>query len=115
MVLIAKRGTLNTGETCLSTRSVLPKNASIADENYSHAHQNGKDEASDILRVPRLLQNENPGIVAQDIQNGGIASVPLNAVQQGVVLAQCLLIERSLRHDEMQSKLAYLFDGCFLN
>lgn len=30
---------------------------------------------------------------------------PLTAVQQAVILAQCLLIEKSTRQDELQSKL----------
>ncbi|GLT80646.1 hypothetical protein SLA2020_520750 [Shorea laevis] len=36
-----------------------------------------------------------------NVQNDG-ANAPLKAVQQAVALAQCLLIEKSARHDEMQ-------------
>ncbi|KAL6338083.1 hypothetical protein AAG906_010651 [Vitis piasezkii] len=102
LVLVANTSMLNSGDTCPSTSPELPTNASIIGENNSLAHQNGKGEASDVLMTPRLLQNDNPGIGAQGTQNDGTAAVPLNAIQQGVILAQCLLIEKSTRHDEMQ-------------
>ncbi|KAI3714350.1 hypothetical protein L1987_72948 [Smallanthus sonchifolius] len=54
----------------------------------------GKDhqvhEASDVLLTPRFLEHDNEG------------SVGLNPVQQALVLAQCLLIEKNTPHDEMQ-------------
>ena len=115
LVLVANTSMLNSGDTCPSTSPELPTNASIIGENNSLVHQNGKGEASDVLMTPRLLQNDNPGIGAQGTQNDGTAAVPLNAIQQGVILAQCLLIEKSTRHDEMQSKLADLLNGHSLN
>ena len=111
LVLVANTSTSNSRDTCLSTIPELPANASKIGENISCVHQNGKDEVSDVLMMPRLLQNDNPGIGAQCIQNGGTTAVPLNAIQQGVILAQCLLIEKRTRHDEMQSKLADLLNG----
>lgn len=58
------------------------------------------DEASDILLTPRLVENDsNSGI-----QVGGTAADPLSAIHQAVILAKCLLIEKSTRHDDMQSK-----------
>lgn len=110
LILIANTSTSNSRDTCLSTIPELPANASKIGENNLCVHQNGKDEVSDILMIPRLLQNDNLGIGAQCIQNGGTAAVPLSAIQQGVILAQCLLIEKRTRHDEMQSKLADLLN-----
>ncbi|KDP35721.1 hypothetical protein JCGZ_10493 [Jatropha curcas] len=59
---------------------------------------------SDILMIPKLLENgEESEMSTKSNQNsspGGAA--PLTAIQQAVILAQCLLIEKSSRHDELQ-------------
>lgn len=60
-------------------------------------------ENSDILLTPRLVDvNNQSDNGAQTISNSGVAI--LKAVQQAVILAQCLSIEKSSRHNEMQSK-----------
>ncbi|KAJ0726170.1 putative tetratricopeptide repeat protein TTC27/Emw1 [Helianthus annuus] len=48
------------------------------------------NEASDVLLTPRFLEHNNEG------------SGSLNPVQQALILAQCLLIEKNTPHDEMQ-------------
>ena len=55
-------------------------------------------EASDIFMTPMLVENGN------DFGKNecGAAAATLTAVQQAVVLAQCLLIEKGSPHDEMQ-------------
>ncbi|KAK8993200.1 hypothetical protein V6N11_033303 [Hibiscus sabdariffa] len=55
-------------------------------------------EASDIFMTPKLVENGND---FRKIGCGGVAST-LTAVQQAVVLAQCLLIEKGSPHGEMQ-------------
>ncbi|KAK1437672.1 hypothetical protein QVD17_03468 [Tagetes erecta] len=70
----------------------LSSKTSISDVNGSVV---GKDdhqvhEASDVLLTPRFLEHNNEG------------SVGLNPVQQALILAQCLLIEKNTPHDEMQ-------------
>ncbi|KAL4311721.1 hypothetical protein GQ457_01G008030 [Hibiscus cannabinus] len=55
-------------------------------------------EASDILMTPKLVEN---GYDFGKNECNGVAST-LTAVQQAVVLAQCLLIEKGSPHGEMQ-------------
>lgn len=86
-------------------------------EDNSGERHNETHEASDILMAPRILENDTTsGIRA-------LGGIPLKPIQQAVILAQCLLIEKSARHDEMQSKLPapffffliYLFICFFLS
>ena len=67
-------------------------------------HQPETFEASDILMTPKLLADNDEGSRLQDIQNGGPATAPLRGIQQAVILAQCLLIEKSTPHGEMQGE-----------
>ncbi|KAF7149043.1 hypothetical protein RHSIM_Rhsim03G0265100 [Rhododendron simsii] len=69
--------------------------------NARHHHETS--EASDVLMTPRFIEEDKcsenspkgPG-------NGVIQAAPLEAIQQAVILAQCLYIEKSTPHDEMQ-------------
>ncbi|GMJ02837.1 hypothetical protein like AT5G17270 [Hibiscus trionum] len=56
-------------------------------------------EASDIFMTPKLIENGTNDFGKNEC--GGVAST-LTAVQQAVVLAQCLLIEKGSPHGEMQ-------------
>ncbi|KAL5699133.1 hypothetical protein ACHQM5_030075 [Ranunculus cassubicifolius] len=65
----------------------------------------GKDEmnvgsgevngVSDILMTPKLVE-ENKG-------DGMSSSIPLTAIQQAIVLSQCLIIEKNSARDELQT------------
>lgn len=60
-------------------------------------------ETSDILMMPKLLNNGSvSGTEGDVIQNGGSTVSNLRAIQQAIILAKCLLIEKSSRSDEMQ-------------
>ncbi|XP_010492673.1 PREDICTED: tetratricopeptide repeat protein 27 homolog [Camelina sativa] len=50
-------------------------------------------DAPEVYMTPKLVNNES---------EAGKESVPLKPVEQALILAQCLLIERGSRHDEMQ-------------
>ncbi|XP_040367029.1 tetratricopeptide repeat protein 27-like isoform X3 [Rosa chinensis] len=66
-------------------------------------HPSESHEASDILLTSRLVENESDsGVISDGIQVGGTAADPLSAIHQAVILAKCLLIEKSTRHDDMQ-------------
>ncbi|KAL9677972.1 hypothetical protein QQ045_015810 [Rhodiola kirilowii] len=67
------------------------------------AHQSKTLEASDVLMTPKLVACGNSKGNKGYTQNGLKSMKP---IQQAVVLAQCLLIEKSTRNDEMQSKWA---------
>ncbi|PON61878.1 N-terminal acetyltransferase A, auxiliary subunit [Parasponia andersonii] len=93
MVLVANGRSWNSSENCESDSSgPQKKETSSNDENY---------EASDILITPKLLENDNGHGTREGIQVGGTAA-PLSAIHQAVILAKCLLIEKSTRHDDMQ-------------
>uniref|UniRef100_A0A5B6YRK2 Uncharacterized protein n=1 Tax=Davidia involucrata TaxID=16924 RepID=A0A5B6YRK2_DAVIN len=100
LVLVANTSTSNHGASCLSVSPELQKNASgIGEDNLLQHHH----EASDVLVTPRFIEDDkNSNNSARCIQNGGTAAAPLKTIQQAVILAKCLSIEKSTRHDEMQ-------------
>ncbi|KAJ1386499.1 Tetratricopeptide-like helical domain superfamily [Sesbania bispinosa] len=72
-------------------------------ENNMDLHQRETSEASDILMIPKLLENnDETTTMSQDMENGAHVASNLTATQQAVILAYCLLIEKSSRHDELQ-------------
>lgn len=105
MVLVANRSSSNSDANCQSDSSGHHKQDSNNNHKSSNLRQSETHEASDVLITPKLLENENGQVIKEEaIQVGGTA-VPLSAIHQAVILAKCLLIEKSTRHDDMQSKL----------
>ncbi|GMY12667.1 tetratricopeptide repeat protein 27 homolog [Fagus crenata] len=101
-ILVANTSSSNCGNNCpLESSSIQTHNSSIGKDNLD-LHQPETFEASDILMTPKLLADNDEGSRLQDIQNGGPATAPLRGIQQAVILAQCLLIEKSTPHGEMQ-------------
>ncbi|XP_022745574.1 tetratricopeptide repeat protein 27 homolog isoform X2 [Durio zibethinus] len=91
MVLVTNKSSKSSNDTCTSSSPGLK----------SYCSSIHKD--SDIFIAPKLLENGNHcGNNGQCFQNCDNAGAPLTAVQQAVVLAQCLLILSSTRQDEMQ-------------
>ncbi|KAK1369042.1 Tetratricopeptide repeat-containing protein [Heracleum sosnowskyi] len=69
-------------------------------ENSLFERHHVTSDNSDILLTPRLVDVNNQSHKGpQSIPNSGVAI--LKAVQQAVILAQCLSIEKSSRHNEM--------------
>lgn len=102
MVLVANTSPSNTSDNCPLESSGIRAHDSSIGEDHSHQHQNETCEVSEILMTPKLIETNNGGVRPQGIQNGGPAGAPLKGIQQAVILGQCLLIEKSSRHDEMQ-------------
>ncbi|OVA09405.1 Tetratricopeptide repeat-containing domain [Macleaya cordata] len=103
MVLVANTNMSRTGDTCSTISSDLQKDVSRSGEDKLGSPSSEIFGASDILMIPKLLENgEDSGIGASDTQTGGTATIPLWAIQQAVILAQCLLIEKSTPYGEMQ-------------
>ncbi|KAA8522634.1 hypothetical protein F0562_013005 [Nyssa sinensis] len=103
LLLVANTSTSNHGASCLSVSPELQKNASGIGEDNLLQHHHETLEASDVLMTPRFIEDDkNSNQSAQSIQNGGIVASPLKTIQQAVILAKCLSIEKSTRHDEMQ-------------
>lgn len=93
---------------------VLVANMSSSDNTYAcpssasgiQAHDSSVADTSDILMTPKLLENGNDSEIGAP---HGASSIDLKPIQQAVILSQCLLIEKSSRHDEMQSKNVWLY------
>ncbi|KAL5541482.1 hypothetical protein UlMin_009192 [Ulmus minor] len=88
MVLVANTCSSNSNENCQLDKK-------------SFQDQSGTHESSDILMTPKLLENDHGNGIREGIQVGGTAT-PLSALHQAVILAKCLLIEKSTRQDDMQ-------------
>lgn len=74
--------------------------------NNLHLHQPQASKTSDILIIPKLLENNDDSKTkSQDMENGDYVTSKLTATQQAIILAHCLLIEKSSRDDELQRKL----------
>ncbi|XP_061998164.1 uncharacterized protein LOC133715625 isoform X2 [Rosa rugosa] len=102
MVLLANTTSSKSGALC-SSESPGPHRYDSIGRNDISKHPSESHEASDILLTPRLVENESgSGVISDGIQVGGTAADPLSAIQQAVILAKCLLIEKSTRHDDMQ-------------
>ncbi|KAK8613292.1 hypothetical protein V6N13_101059 [Hibiscus sabdariffa] len=87
MILVAN--TSSKSESCDIITSIAP-DIQLSDQNVS--------EVSNIFMTPKLVENGND---FGKIEGGGVAST-LTAVQQAVVLAQCLLIAKGSPHGELQ-------------
>nr|XP_025615897.1 tetratricopeptide repeat protein 27 homolog isoform X2 [Arachis hypogaea] len=71
--------------------------------NGTQRRDSSSGDASDILMTPKLLGNyDDTKTGSQGIENGAQTTPSLTATQQAVILAHCLLIEKSSRHDELQ-------------
>ncbi|QHN98153.1 hypothetical protein HN51_045906 [Arachis hypogaea] len=71
--------------------------------NGTQRRDSSSGDASDILMTPKLLGNyDDTKTGSQGIENGAQTTPNLTATQQAVILAYCLLIEKSSRHDELQ-------------
>ncbi|KAK2445164.1 Protein prenylyltransferase superfamily protein [Trifolium repens] len=69
----------------------------------NNLRQHQASEESDILVIPKLVENTDDSKTrSQDMENGASVTSNLTSIQQAVILAYCLLIEKSSRHDELQ-------------
>ncbi|XP_050277575.1 uncharacterized protein LOC126719066 isoform X2 [Quercus robur] len=98
-VLVTNTSSSNYASNCPLESSGIQAHKSSVGEDNLHLHQ---PETSDILMTPKLLVDNDEGSRLQGIQNGGPATAPLRGIQQAVILARCLLIEKSTPHGEMQ-------------
>ncbi|KAK9146690.1 hypothetical protein Sjap_006593 [Stephania japonica] len=101
-VLVANSNLPRTGDRCPIESIELQKSvlSNPGDDTGLHSHET--KNVSDILRAPKLVTNgNNTEIDANGFHKSGTDSVPLKADQQAVILARCLLIEKSTPHDEL--------------
>ncbi|KAL9392151.1 hypothetical protein Peur_016071 [Populus x canadensis] len=99
-LLVVDRSLSHTG----GTSSTMSLGIKTHDSTTTKNDQHEISQASDIHRTPVLLETgDKSEIGAQGNQNvAPHGAAPLKAVQQAVILARCLLIEISSRHDELQ-------------
>ncbi|XP_047310517.1 tetratricopeptide repeat protein 27 [Impatiens glandulifera] len=71
-------------------------------ENLDGCHPE-RNEASDVFMTPKFVKDDKcSGDITQNTHSGGKMTANLKQIQQAVVLAHCLLIEKSTPHDDMQ-------------
>lgn len=76
-------------------------NTFVADKMVMHSHE--EHDNCDILRTPRLVENGNEtGINQSIIHNGVTTKMILNAIQQAVILAECLVIKKNNPDDNIR-------------
>lgn len=103
MVLVTNTSTSNVDNCSLTGSGMQTSDSNNGEDNWN-LNQRETSEASDILRIPKLLENDDSKTRSQGMENGAHVTPSLTATQQAVILAYCLLIEKSSRHDELQRK-----------
>ncbi|XP_038693277.1 tetratricopeptide repeat protein 27 homolog isoform X2 [Tripterygium wilfordii] len=100
-VLITKTVPSNGAGTYPAVTTGIQTHDCTVDKNKNETNE--PDETCDIYMTPKLLEKGSDfEINIQSIQNAGHAAAPLTEIQQAVILAHCLLIEKSSRQDELQ-------------
>ncbi|GAU16836.1 hypothetical protein TSUD_367830 [Trifolium subterraneum] len=101
MVLVTCTGSSNSGDNRPLTRTGIQTHDGSNGGNNLGQHQ--ASEGSDILVIPKLVENTDDSKTrSQDMENGASVTSNLTSLQQAVILANCLLIEKSSRHVELQ-------------
>ncbi|KAF6137117.1 hypothetical protein GIB67_030881 [Kingdonia uniflora] len=97
MVLIAKTNALRIGDTRPSVIPELQANVFSTNEAKLGSQSCETVEDSDILRAPKILleNGKDVGIGERSEDSSVACSTMLEAIQQAVILAQCLVIEKS--------------------
>uniref|UniRef100_A0A0E0LK49 Uncharacterized protein n=1 Tax=Oryza punctata TaxID=4537 RepID=A0A0E0LK49_ORYPU len=98
MVLVANTSGPASGEG-QATELTGTQDDAAALKNARSSVPGESDEFCDILRMPRLVENENDSGNEKTKDTGKQAV--LTAIQQAAVLAECLHVSRRSRHDEM--------------
>ncbi|XP_025801175.1 tetratricopeptide repeat protein 27 homolog isoform X2 [Panicum hallii] len=98
MVLVAKTNKSGSDEA-QATEPTVALNDNAALKNARSSVPVESDEFCDILRTPRLVNDGSDS--ASENKTGPSANIPLSAIQQAAVLAQCLHVSRRSRSDEM--------------
>lgn len=106
MILISETDHQNQGNGSPIDSSQAQDNDHASDNN-GDPNTNGHLDCSDILRRPRLVENDKDGQVSNVSRN-----VALTAMQQAVVLAQCLHLKRRSREDELSSQCLFIGYVC---
>ncbi|KAG5148551.1 hypothetical protein JHK82_015432 [Glycine max] len=101
MVLVTNTSTSNVDNCPLTGTGMQTCDSNNGEDNWN-LNKRETSEASDILRIPKLLENDDSKTRSQGMENGAHVTPSLTATQQAVILAYCLLIEKSSRHDELQ-------------
>ncbi|TKY73746.1 Tetratricopeptide repeat protein 27-like [Spatholobus suberectus] len=103
MILVTNTNTSSSNvDNCPLTGTGIQTCDSNNGEDNWNLHRRETSEASDILRIPKLLESDDSKTRSQGMENGAHVTPSLTATQQAVILACCLLIEKSSRHDELQ-------------
>ncbi|XP_077247270.1 uncharacterized protein LOC143887041 [Tasmannia lanceolata] len=104
MVLVANSNEQkNISKTISSSNPTLRGCNSTVGEDKMVSHSLEQYNDCEILMTPKLVENgKDAGVDPIVIHNGGDAKMSLDAIQQAVILAQCLFIKKSGPDDELQ-------------
>ncbi|KAG2398668.1 uncharacterized protein HKW66_Vig0088510 [Vigna angularis] len=94
----------NVDENCPLTSTGIQTCDSNKGEDDWNMNQHETSEAP-ALRIPKLLENNDDSRIrspSQSIENVGHVTPNLTAIQQAVILAFCLLVEKSSPRDDLQ-------------
>ncbi|KAL3507166.1 hypothetical protein ACH5RR_032548 [Cinchona calisaya] len=89
-------------DTSNSVRNEIHYDVTSTSDGASLHHPPGTQEVSDVLMAPRILEDKTSESGDQAFESCSISATRLTAVQQAVILAHCLAIEKSARSDELQ-------------
>ncbi|KAK3030875.1 hypothetical protein RJ639_037225, partial [Escallonia herrerae] len=99
LLLLCGKSITNENGSCPPASFVAKSDDSTVGEDVFLQHCREIREASDVLMTPKFL-DDSRNCESSKQKDGGAAR--LTAAQQAVVLAQCVSIEKSTPHDEMQ-------------
>ncbi|XP_021751199.1 LOW QUALITY PROTEIN: tetratricopeptide repeat protein 27-like [Chenopodium quinoa] len=98
-VLVTRKSSLASASSTPSSNVTHERDAS----NEPNSHQQNS-EASDVLMAPKFINSVGNGLDNLNlIEHNRATDVTLTSIQQAVILAHCLLIEKRARVDELQS------------
>jgi len=106
MVLVAKTNKSGSDEG-QATEPTVALNDNAALKNTRSSVPVESDEFCVILRTPRLVHDGSNS--ASENKTGPSANIPLSAIQQAAVVAQCLYVSRRSRSDEMSGMPVFMF------
>ncbi|KAK2978674.1 hypothetical protein RJ640_029940 [Escallonia rubra] len=99
LLLLCGKSITNENGSCPPTSFEAKSDGSTVGEDAFLQHRREIREASDVLMTPKFLEDSS-NCESSKQKDGGAAR--LTAAQQAVILAQCVLIEKSTPQDEMQ-------------
>lgn len=106
MVLVTETNKRKSGDQSnIKSATLNPCSFAFVEDDKVVSHPAEQDANCDILMTPKLVENGNSaGTDRSVIHNGGTSKMPLNSIEQAIILAQCLVIRNTNPDDEWQGR-----------